>query len=57
MPTKEYQIKELKNRIKSMEDYYNKMESMESSSIMLGIIAMKICELKERLEKLEESDE
>lgn len=57
MPTKEYQIKELKDRIKTMQDYYNKMEAMESSSIMLGIIAMKICELKEKLEKLEGQDE
>lgn len=53
MPTKEYIIKELKDRIKFMKDYYNKMEDDDSSSIMLGIIAMKICELEEKLEKLE----
>lgn len=53
MPTKEYQIKELKDRIAYLQDYYNKMEEMESSSIMLGIIASKIYELEEKLERLE----
>lgn len=53
MPTKEHQIKELKERIAMMQDYYDKMEQMGSSSIMLGIIAMKKFELEERLEKLE----
>lgn len=53
MPTKEYQINELKERITTLKDYYNKMEEMDSSCIMLGIIVSKICELEEKLEKLE----
>lgn len=53
MPTKEHQIKELKERIIMMKDYYNKMQEMDSSCIMLGIIASRIYELEERLEKLE----
>lgn len=53
MPTKEYQIKDLKDRITSLQDYYNKMEEMDSTSLMLGIIAMRICELQEKLERLE----
>lgn len=57
MPTKEYQIQELKERIATMKDYYNKMQEMESSCIMLGIIASKIYELEEKLEKLEVENE
>lgn len=53
MPTKEYQIKELKERIEMFKNYYDEMEKMDSSVIMLGIIAMRICELEERLERLE----
>ena len=53
MPSKEYQIQELKERITFLQDYYNKMEEMGSTPIMLGIIAMKKCELEERLEILE----
>ena len=53
MPTKEYQIKELKERIAYLQDYYNKMEEMDSTPIMLGIIASKIYELEEKLERLE----
>ena len=53
MPTKEYQIKELKDRIAFLQDYYNKMGEMDSTPIMLGIIASKICELEEKLERLE----
>lgn len=53
MPTKEMQIKELKERIAMMQDYYDKMEQMGSSSVMLGIIATRKFELEERLEKLE----
>lgn len=53
MLTKEHQIEELKERIARLQDYYDKMEQMGSTSIMLGIIAMKKCELEERLEKLE----
>ena len=53
MPTKEYRIKELKERIESLKNYYDEMEKMDSSAIMLGIIAMRICELEERLERLE----
>lgn len=53
MLTKEYQIEELKDRITMLQDYYDKMEQMGSSSIMLGIIATKKFELEERLEKLE----
>ena len=53
MPTKEQQIEELKDRIAMMQDYYDKMEQMGSSSIMLGIIASKKFELEEKLEKLE----
>lgn len=57
MPNKEYQIQELKERIATMKDYYNKMQEMESSCIMLGIIASKIYELEEKLEKLEVENE
>lgn len=53
MPTKEYQIQDLKDRIAFLQEYYNKMEEMGSTPIMLGIIAMKICELEEKLEGLE----
>ena len=53
MPTKQHQIKELKERIASLKDYYNKMEEMESTPLMLGIIASKICELEKKLENLE----
>ena len=53
MPTKEHQIEDLKERIAMMQDYYDKMEQMGSTPIMLGIIATKKFELEERLEKLE----
>ena len=36
-----------------LQDYYDKMEQMGSTPIMLGIIATKKFELEERLEKLE----
>lgn len=52
MPTKEYQIQELKERIAFLQNYYNKMEELNSTPIMLGIIAMKIVELEEKLESL-----
>ena len=55
MPTKEYQINELKERISFLQDYYNKMEELESSPITLGIIAMKLYELQERVEDLEKN--
>lgn len=53
MPTKEYQIQELKERIAFLDDYYHRMEEMNSTPIMLGIIAMKKFELEEKLERLE----
>ena len=53
MPTKEYQIQELKERIAFLDDYYHRMEELDSTPIMLGIIAMKKCELEEKLERLE----
>lgn len=53
MPTKEHQIEELKERIVSLKDFYNKMEEIESAPLMLGMIAIKICELEEKLAKLE----
>jgi hypothetical protein len=53
MPTKEYQIQELKERIAFLDDYYHRMEEMGSTPIMLGIIAMKKCELETKLEELE----
>jgi hypothetical protein len=55
MPTKEYLISDLKERIALLEDYYNKMEEMGSTPIMLGIIAMKLYELQERVEELEKN--
>ena len=53
MPTKEYQIQELKDRIATLQDYYDKMEENNCTPIMLGIIATKIFELAERVERLE----
>lgn len=54
MPTKEYQIKDLKERIENLKNYYDKMEKMDSSDITLRIIiAMRIYELEERLKRLE----
>ncbi len=55
MPDKEYLIQELKQRIENLKKYYEEMENLNSSVIMLGIIASKIFELEERLEKLEQN--
>lgn len=55
MTDKEYQIQELKQRIENLKKYYEEMENLNSSVIMLGIIASQIFELEERLEKLEQN--
>lgn len=54
MPTKEYQIKELKEKIKFNEDLYDRLKDMFSNVDMVMIaIDENIAWLKEKLEKLE----
>ena len=54
MPTKEYQIKELKEKIKFNEGLYDRLKNMFSNVDMVLIaIEENIAWLKEKLEKLE----
>ncbi len=58
MPTKEYQIKELKVKIKMYEDMYDRLKDICSEDDkVLKAIQETIERLKEKLEKLEAQDE
>lgn len=54
MPTKEYQIEELKDKIAYLQDLYNKIEKLDYTSIILGAIIKWLIDLEKRLKKLEE---
>lgn len=54
MPTKEYQIEELKDKIAYLQDLYNKIEKTDYNSIILGAIIKWLIDLERRLKSLEE---
>ena len=53
MPSKEYRIEILKERIDYLRKLYDELESSNTPEFILGMIVNKILELKERIRKLE----
>lgn len=53
MPTKEYQIEELKDKIAYLQDLYNRIEKADYNSTILGAIIMWLIDLEKRLKSLE----